>query len=174
MGWWSPGVRRASAAERAEHEREQELLVAERTAAEERMRIARELHDVVAHTLSLIVVQSEVLVTRADDDGLRAGAAAVAELGRAAMGELHRTLDLLRGEDEPAKRGPLPVLADLEQLVQQTRESGLAAELTGVGKARPLAAAVEVSAHRIVQEVRTSVRRHAAAARVEVRVRYGV
>jgi signal transduction histidine kinase len=168
------GVRRASAAERAEHEREQEMLVAERTAAEERVRIARELHDVVAHTLSLIVVQSEVLATRTDDDELRSGAAGVAELGRAAMGELHRTLDLLRGQDEPAERGPQPVLDDLEQLLQQTREAGLAAELTVAGKARPLAAGVEVSAYRIVQEALTNVRRHADAARVEVRVRYGV
>ena len=66
------------------------------------------------------------------------------------------------------------MLADLEQLVQQTREAGLAAELMVAGKARPLAAGVEVSAYRIVQEALTNVRRHAAAARVEVRVRYGV
>jgi signal transduction histidine kinase len=168
------GVRRASAAERAQHERAHEALVAERTAAEERVRIARELHDVVAHTLSLIVVQSEVLATKVDDEELRAGVAGVAELGRAAMGELHRTLALLRGEDEPAELGPQPGLADLEQLVQQTREAGLAVELTVEGPEQSLAAGVEVSAYRIVQEALTNVRRHAAAARVEIRVRYGV
>ena len=116
-----------------------------------------------------------VRVVIADDQPLlRAAAAAVAELGRAAMGELHCTLDLLRGEDEPAEREPQPVLADLEQLVQQTREAGLAVELTVAGPARPLAAGVEVSTFRIVQEALTNVRRHAAATRVEVRMRYGV
>jgi signal transduction histidine kinase len=167
------GVRRASAAEREQLERAQETLVAERTAADERVRIARELHDVVAHTLSLIVVQSEVLGTRLEDEELRADAAAVAGLGRAAMGELHRTLDLLRGADEPAERGPRPTLADLEQLVEQTREGGLSVELAFLGPHKPLPASVEVSAFRIVQEALTNVRRHASASRVEVRVRYG-
>lgn len=167
------GVRRTSAAERVQHERAQETLVAERTAAEERVRIARELHDVVAHTLSLIVVQSEVLSRRVEDDELATAAAAVAELGRAAMGELHRTLDLLRGGEEPAERAPQPSLAELERLVEQAREGGLVVELLLAGRPRPLPAGVEVSAFRIVQEALTNVRRHAAASRVEVRLRYG-
>jgi signal transduction histidine kinase len=167
------GVRRASAVERAQHELEQEALLAERTAAEQRVRIARELHDVVAHTLSLIVVQSEVLSTRVESDELRAAASAVAELGRAAMGELHRTLDLLRSGEEPAEREPQPSLDDLERLVGQAREGGLVVELLVAGRARPLPAGVEVSAFRIVQEALTNVRRHAAAGRVEVRLRYG-
>jgi signal transduction histidine kinase len=167
------GVRRSSAIERERLAREQETLVAERTAADERVRIARELHDVVAHTLSLIVVQSEVLSTRVGDDELRAAAASVAELGRAAMGELHRTLDLLRGRNEPAELGPHPSLADLEHLVEQAREGGLVVELGVAGAPRPLPASVEVSAFRIVQEALTNVRRHAAATRVDVRVRYG-
>jgi signal transduction histidine kinase len=167
------GVRRASVVEQERLEREQQTLVAERTAADERVRIARELHDVVAHTLSLIVVQSEVLSARAENEELRVGAAAVAELGRAAMGELHRTLDLLRGGEEPAERGPQPSLADVERLVEQARQGGLVVDLSVVGSARPLPAGVEVSAFRIVQEALTNVRRHAAASRVEVRVRYG-
>jgi signal transduction histidine kinase len=167
------GVRRSSAVERERLERAQETLVAERTAADERVRIARELHDVVAHTLSLIVVQSEVLSARAESDELRSASTALAELGRAAMGELHRTLDLLRGGDEPAERGPQPKLSDLEQLVEQARDGGLMVELSVAGPARPLPAGVEVSAFRIVQEALTNVRRHAAASRVEVRVRYG-
>ena len=140
---------------------------------DERVRIARELHDVVAHTLSLIVVQSEVLGTRAESEEQRAAAAAVADLGRVAMGELHRTLDLLRGGDERAERGPQPSLGDLEELVEQTRKGGLAAELIVDGKPRLLPAGAEVSAFRIVQEALTNVRRHAAASRVEVRLRYG-
>lgn len=168
------GVRRAIAVERAQFERRQETLVAERVAAEGRVRIARELHDVVAHTLSLIVVQSEVLSTRVDDEELRAGAAAVAELGRVAMGELHRTLELLRGEDESAERAPQPALVDLEQLVEQTRRSGLAVDLAVEGELRPLPASVELCAYRIVQEALTNVRKHAGAARADVRLRYGL
>lgn len=167
------GVRRASTVERERLEQAQETLVAERTAADERVRIARELHDVVAHTLSLIVVQSEVLSTRITNKELRATAFAVAELGREAMGELHRTLDLLRGGDEPAERRPQPTLDDLERLVAQTREGGLAIQLIVAGQPRPLPPGLEVSAFRIVQEALTNVRRHATASKVEVRVRYG-
>ncbi len=94
------GVRRESVRERTAFEQRQEALEAERTAAEERVRIARELHDVVAHTLSLIIVQSEVMRTNLADEERRANAGAIAELGRDAMAELHRTLELLRGEDE--------------------------------------------------------------------------
>jgi signal transduction histidine kinase len=166
------GVRRASAVERERLEHAQETLVAERTAADERVRIARELHDVVAHTLSLIVVQSEVLGRQVEGEELRGAATALAELGRAAMGELHRTLDLLRGGDEPAEREPQPSLSDLATLVHQACEGGLTAELIVAGQPRPLPAGVEVSAFRIVQEALTNVRRHAAASRVEVRLRY--
>jgi signal transduction histidine kinase len=89
------------------------------------------------------------------------------------MGELHRTLDLLRGGEEAPEREPQPSLADVERLVEQTRQGGLVVDLSVVGSARPLPAGVEVSAFRIVQEALTNVRRHAAASRVEVRVRYG-
>ena len=167
------GVRRASTVELERLEEAQETLVAEWTAADERVRIARELHDVVAHTLSLIVVQAEVLGTRIKNKELRATASGVADLGREAMGELHRTLDLLRGGDEPAERGPQPALADLERLVEQTRDGGLAVDLLVTGQPRPLPASLEVSAFRIVQEALTNVRRHAAASHVDVRLRYG-
>jgi signal transduction histidine kinase len=167
------GVRRASMVELERLEHHQETLVMERTAADERVRIARELHDVVAHTLSLIVVQSEVLNTRIKNKELAATAAGVAELGREAMAELHRTLDLLRGADEPAERGPQPSLDDLARLVAQTRDGGVPVDFTVTGQPRPLSAGVEVSAFRIVQEALTNVRRHAAASQVEVRVRYG-
>jgi signal transduction histidine kinase len=128
---------------------------------------------VVAHTLSLIVVQAEVLGTRIKNKELRATASGVADLGREAMGELHRTLDLLRGGDEPAERGPQPALADIERLVEQTRDGGLAVDLLVTGEPRPLPASLEVSAFRIVQEALTNVRRHAAASQVDIRLRYG-
>jgi signal transduction histidine kinase len=168
------GVRRASAAERTAFEHRQQVLVAERTVAEERVRIARELHDVVAHTLSLIIVQSEVLRTKLADEERRAGAGAIAELGRDAMAELHRTLELLRGEDEPGERAPRPMLADLQELTDQSREGGLDVDLSVEGTARSLPASLELCAYRIVQEALTNVHRHAGAGHAAVRLRYEI
>jgi signal transduction histidine kinase len=162
------GSRRDSARERSVFEQRQEALVAERTVAEERVRIARELHDVVAHTLSLIIVQSEVLRTNLADEERRASAGAIAELGRNAMAELRRTLELLRGGDEPAERAPTPVLSDLQQLADQSREVGFDVELDIEGALRPLPASFELCAYRIVQEALTNVRRHAGAGSASV------
>ncbi len=167
------GVRRESASERTAFEQQREALEAERTVAEERVRIARELHDVVAHTLSLIIVQSEVLRTNLADEERRANATAIAELGRDAMAELHRTLALLRGGDELAERAPRPVLSDLQQLVDKSRGGGLDVELGIEGALRPLPASFELCAYRIVQEALTNVRRHADAAHATVRLRFG-
>ena len=167
------GVRRERARERAVFEQRQEALEAERTVAEERVRIARELHDVVAHTLSLIIVQSEVLRTKLADEQPRASAGAIAELGRDAMAELHRTLELLRGGHELAERAPRPVLSDLQQLIGQSRGSGLNVELGIEGAVRPLPASFELCAYRIVQEALTNVRRHADAGHATILVRFG-
>jgi len=167
------GVRRESARERTAFEQRQEVLETERTVAEERIRIARELHDVVAHTLSLIIVQSEVLRTNLADEERRTSAAAIAELGRDAMAELHRTLELLRGGDEPTERAPGPLLSDLPQLADQSRGGGLDIELGIEGAVRPLPASFELCAYRIVQEALTNVRRHAGAAHATVRLRFG-
>jgi signal transduction histidine kinase len=168
------GVRREGERERIAFEQRQEALVAERTVAEERVRIARELHDVVAHTLSLIIVQSEVLRTNLVGEQRRASAGAIAELGRDAMAELHRTLELLRGGDEPAERAPRPVLSELEQLADQSREGGLDVELGIDGAVRPLPASFELCAYRIVQEALTNERRHAGPAHATVQLRFGV
>jgi signal transduction histidine kinase len=167
------GVRHESARDRTVFEQRQEALEAERTVAEERVRIARELHDVVAHTLSLIIVQSEVLRTKLADQPSRASAGAIAELGRDAMAELHRTLELLRGGNELAERAPRPVLSDLQQLTDQSRASGLDVELGIDGAVRPLPASFELCAYRIIQEALTNVRRHAGPAHATVRVRFG-
>ncbi|MGP0033891.1 MAG: sensor histidine kinase [Solirubrobacteraceae bacterium] len=167
------GVRRESARERTAFEGRQEALEAERSAAEERIRIARELHDVVAHTLSLIIVQSEVMRTSLADEEPRASAAAIAELGRDAMAELHRTLELLRGGDELTDRAPRPALSDLVALADQSRGSGLEVELGIDGAVRPLPASFELCAYRIVQEGLTNVRRHAGAAHATVGLRFG-
>lgn len=167
------GVRRESARERAAFEQRQEALETERTVAEGRVRIARELHDVVAHTLSLIIVQSEVLRTSLVDEAPRANVAAIAELGRDAMAELHRTLELLRGEGELAERHPQPALPDLQQLTDQSRAGGLDVELAFEGAVRSLPASLELCAYRIVQEALTNVRRHAGPAHATVRVGFG-
>jgi signal transduction histidine kinase len=167
------GVRRDSARERSAFEQRQEALEADRTLAEERVRIARELHDVVAHTLSLIIVQSEVLRTNLANEEPRASAAAIAELGRDAMAELHRTLELLRGEDQLAERAPRPGLSDLQRLAYQNREGGLDVELGIEGAVRPLPASFELCAYRIVQEALTNVRRHADAAHATVHLCFG-
>jgi signal transduction histidine kinase len=167
------GVRHEGTRERIAFEQRREALEAERTVAEERLRIARELHDVVAHTLSLIIVQSEVMRTNLIGEEPRASAGAIAELGRDAMAELHRTLELLRGGDELAERAPQPALSDLQQLADQSRGGGLDVELAIEGAVRALPASLELCAYRIVQEALTNVRRHAGDAHTAVRVRFG-
>ena len=167
------GVRRDSARELTALEERQHALEAERGVAEERVRIARELHDVVAHTLSLIIVQSEVMRTHLADEEPRASAAAIAELGRDAMAELHRTLELLRGGDEIAERAPQPTLSDLPELAGQSRAGGLDVEFGIEGALRELPASLELCAYRIVQEALTNVRRHAGAEHATVRIRFG-
>lgn len=166
-------VSRESARDRTAFEHRQEAFEADRAVVEQRVRIARELHDVVAHTLSLIIVQSEVMRTNLADEIDRSNAGAIAELGRDAMAELHRTLELLRGGDELAERAPWPVLSDLQQLSDQSRHGGLDVELGIGGAVRPLPASFELCAYRIVQEALTNVRRHADAAHATVRVRFG-
>ena len=166
-------VRRESAHERTAFERREEALEAERAVAEERIRIARELHDVVAHTLSLIIVQSEVLRTNLADEERSANARAIAELGRDAMAELHRTLELLRGGDELTERAPHPTLSDLPRLADQSRDGGLDVDLGIEGAVRPLPASFELCAYRIVQEALTNARRHAGPAHATVRLRFG-
>jgi signal transduction histidine kinase len=145
---------------------------ARRAVAEERVRIARDLHDVVAHHLSVIVVQAEaaqeVLDTRPD----RAGAAmgAVAETARGALGELRRVLGVLRSD---ASLAPQPDLAAVDDLVASVRQAGLAVAVHTEGDARPVAGVVGVAAYRVVQEALTNVLRHAAAQRADVGLAYG-
>ena len=167
------GIRRESARVLTAFEQREEALEADRTVAEARVRIARELHDVVAHTLSLIIVQSEVMRTKLVDEEGRASARAIAELGRDAMAELHGTLELLRGEGELAERAPQPTLADLQRLVDQNRGGGLDVEIGIEGCIRELPASLELCAYRIVQEALTNVRRHAGPAHSMVSLRFG-
>ena len=159
--------------ERAERlDRERELL-AERAVAEERVRIAQELHDVVAHNVSLIVVQAQALGATVPDDRVAEATAGIADLGRRAMAEMHRTLKLLRAnEDQAARRGPQPGLGDLDELVDRARAAGLRVDLAIEGEPRPLSQSADLSAYRIVQEALTNVVKHAGRADTTVTLSY--
>jgi signal transduction histidine kinase len=157
--------------ERAERlDREQELL-ADRAVAEERVRIAQELHDVVAHNVSLMVVQAQALGATVHDERVTQGTDAIADLGRQAMTEMHTTLRLLRADGaQNPELAPQPGLAQLERLLEQSRAAGLAIELTVEGQPRRLSQGVDLSAFRIVQEALTNVVKHARASTVRVSV----
>jgi len=145
--------------------RERELL-AEAAATEERLRIARELHDAVGHDVSLMVVQAEALGAMTGDER----ADAIAALGRRTMGELHRTLHVLR---EDAATAPQPGLESLDGVLEGARRAGVPITLTVEGAPRALPPALDASAYRIVQEAVTNVIRHAGGAAAAVTVHYG-
>jgi signal transduction histidine kinase len=157
-------------AERLHRERE---LLADRAVAEERVRIAHELHDIVAHHVSLMVVKAQALGATVQDDRVTRDTDAIADLGRQAMTEMHATLRLLRADDSGTPElSPQPGLAQLERLIERLRGAGLEIELTIEGEPRPLAQSVDLSAFRILQEALTNVVKHAAGARTRVVVVY--
>jgi signal transduction histidine kinase len=159
--------------ERAERlDRERELL-ADRAVAEERVRIAQELHDVVAHNVSLIVVKAQALGATVPDERVAEATDGIADLGRQAMAEMHRTLKLLRAiGDDAAERAPQPGLANLDKLLEQSRAAGLDVRLAVEGEPRELSQSLDLSAFRIVQEALTNVLKHAGPARASVTVGY--
>lgn len=149
-------------AERAERTREQQ---ARQAVAEERARIARELHDVVAHAVSVMVVQAGAARRQLDRDGggAREAVAAVESTGRRALEELRRLLGVLREADEqPANSlAPQPSLRSVVPLIESFRSAGLQVDLTADGLPDDLPAGVDVSAYRVVQEALTNVLKHA-------------
>ncbi len=146
-------------------------LIAEQAVAEERLRIARELHDAVGHKVSLMVISAQALEASSTGPAREAGSS-LAELGREAMSEMRATVSLMRPPGEGAEREPGPSLDELAQLVDQTRRAGIGAELRVEGTCRRYPAALELSAYRIVQEALTNVARHADASNATVRVRF--
>ncbi|MFI2297839.1 sensor histidine kinase [Actinacidiphila glaucinigra] len=151
---------------------------AEQAAAAERARIAREMHDILSHAVSLMVVQAEAgpVAVRTAPERAEAAFEAISETGRDAMTQLRRMLGVLRqdtGAPEPASRRPLPALADLPLLVEQVASGGLAVEYVTVGSPRSLSPATEATVYRIVQESLTNVVRHASAESATVRVELG-
>ena len=160
-----------------EQAREIESNRAEREAAAvlgERTRIARELHDVVAHDVSVMLVQAAAAkrTVPADPERARAAIAAVEETGREALGELRRLLGVLRRGDEELALAPQPSLERIGALVQRMRAAGLPVELEVAGDPVHLPPGVDAAAFRIVQEALVNVVRHAAATRAIVRVDY--
>jgi signal transduction histidine kinase len=146
----------------------------QRAVGEEQARIARELHDVIAHSVSTIVVQAAA----ADDvfdsrpDQARAALRSIERAGRDALGELRRLLGAVRPDAGSDQSGPQPGLDRLDELAEPLRAGGLSVLVRREGPAVPLPAGVDLSAYRIVQEALTNTVRHARATRAEVTVRY--
>jgi signal transduction histidine kinase len=148
---------------------------ARRRSGEERMRIARELHDVLAHNISLINVQAGVALHLMDEQPgqSRSALQAIKQASNDALGELRSVLDVLRQGDEAPPRAPASGLAHLDSLVAGAGATGLEVHTRVEGTPRPLPAGTDLAAYRIVQESLTNVTRHAGPARAAVLVRYG-
>jgi signal transduction histidine kinase len=165
-------VRRERAIERAQVA-EQE---ARRRAGEQRLRIARDLHDVLAHHISLINVQAGVALHLLDErpEQVRPALTAIKQASKETLAELRSVLDILRDtDDDAAPLTPAPGLEQLDELLAGARASGLTVECRVEGERGALPARVDLAAFRIVQEALTNVRRHAGPARATVSLRYG-
>jgi signal transduction histidine kinase len=166
--------RRAEAQEQRATRAEQERLEAvARAGAEERARIARELHDVISHDVSLMVLQASVeRRVHTGEDSTTQTLANIESTGREALAELRRMLGVLRKTDEDAPLRPQPGLAQLPDLVVQARAAGLPAHLVIDGEPVAVPAGLDIAAYRIVQESLTNAAKHAAGATVTVTIRY--
>ena len=154
---------------------EREKAEAEAAIAEERTRIARDLHDVVAHAISVIVLQARGGRKLLDDEPEEARQAldAIERTASQALAEMRRLLGLLRESDEQLALTPQPTIALLDDLVEQVRSAGLPVEVTIEGEPIELPPGVDLTAYRIVQEALTNALRHAGPATARVVVRWG-
>jgi signal transduction histidine kinase len=170
---WAAGraVRRRRLSDRRA---EQEKARAQAAILEERARIARELHDVVAHAISVIVLQARGgrRVLDAEPADARDAFATIERTGQQALEEMRRLLGMLRATDEQLELAPQPTLKELDRLVEQVRAAGLPVQVTVEGEPRELPPGVELSAYRIVQEALTNTLKHAGPARARVLLRY--
>jgi signal transduction histidine kinase len=153
-----------------EHERDAKARAA---VAEERVRIARELHDVVAHGISVIVLQARggKKVISAEEAEARAAFEEIETTAQDALTEMRRLLGMLRQQDEDLALGPQPSLAHLDELAARVRDAGLPVDVVVEGDVRHLPAGVDLSAYRLVQEGLTNALKHAGPARARVFVR---
>jgi signal transduction histidine kinase len=140
----------------------------------ERARIARELHDVVAHAMAVMVVQAGAARTIVDDDPEKAKAAIgeVEATGRAGLAEMRRLIGVLTADDGQAERAPQPGLAQLDDLLRTVQGAGVPVELLRAGDERPLPPAIDVNAYRVIQEALTNTLKHAGDAHASVTVTY--
>ena len=149
--------------------------LARQAVTDERLRIARELHDVVAHSMSVIAVQAGTGRMVIDDDveHARRALAAIEDTSKRALDEMRRLLGVLRAEtSDPAALAPVPTLDDLDRLVAYTVEGGTPVDVSVHGDRRRAPAGVQLAAYRVVQEALTNVRRHAPGAPARVRVSF--
>jgi len=162
-------------AEQAEAERDRQAALA---AAQERTRIARELHDVVAHHVSLMAVQSEAAASLLPDRPVQAGKSVeiISQTAREALTELRRLLGVLRGpadvDGRAPSRSPSPSIGSLDQVLVQVRQAGIAVDLRVEGSPSKLGPGVDLTAYRIVQEALTNTVRHSGASKAAVTVSY--
>ena len=163
----------AEAAEERAAQAERERDIASRLAvAEERARIARELHDVVAHAVSVMVLQVGAVRHGLPEAEDRDALESVEHAGRTALTEMRRLLVAMRSDGESAELAPQPGLDDLHPLLEELGRAGLPVQLHVEGERYPLPRALDLSAYRIVQEGLTNALKHAQAAEAEVTVRY--
>jgi signal transduction histidine kinase len=158
-------------ADRAEAELDRQ---AAQAAAAERTRIARELHDVVAHHVSLMAVQAEAAgsLLPGRPDQAQQSVQVIGDTARQALTELRRLLGVLRAPGEQLEKAPSASLADLRAVLDQVRDAGLRVELDVIGAPYPLAASIDLTAYRIVQEALTNTLRHTTASSACVTLRY--
>jgi len=172
----APWVTGRAVRQRRLHQRrlEQEKARAETAIVEERARIARELHDVVAHSISVMVLQARGgrRVIDAEPADAREAFATIERTGHHALEEMRRLLGMLRRSDEELALAPQPSLKQLDTLVAQVQAAGLPVEVTVEGEPRELPPGVDLSAYRIVQEALTNALKHAGPARARVLLRY--
>ena len=164
--------RSAEVEARARLREERAAAEAARAVAEERTRIARELHDIVSHSLSVVTIQTQAVRRRLHPDQVREAAdlAAVESVSRDALTEMRRLLGVLRAREGGVELAPQPRLADLDRLVTQAGTAEVPVTLEVRGEAVPLPAGLDLTAYRIVQEGLTNALRHAAARHVDVRL----
>lgn len=159
-------------AEQLEREKAAEAAIA---ASTERTRIAREIHDVVSHSLSVVVLMSDGAAAKVDTEPAQAKAAmlGVRDTGRTALADMRRMLGVLR-DNEPGSHAPQPGIAQLGRLVEDSVAAGLPVSFTLEGDAEPVPASVDLAVFRIVQEALTNARQHAGpdVTRVDVRIRH--
>ena len=160
--------------ERREQARAAAAEAERRRGSEERLRIARDLHDVLGHHISLINVQAGVALYLMDDDPEQARSAltAIKQSSRDLLREMRATLGVLRGVDEEPPHQPVAGLARLDELVEATRAAGLPVSVEVGGEPRELPPSVDTAAYRIIQEALTNTRKHAGTARASVLLTY--